>query len=121
ILALLQAAETSRRDLKLYQDLGRRLADQPKEAERAFTSMVEVMPHESEGHALLAEVRSQQNRWSEAATQWQQVARIRALEPTGLLKLAQAQVHLHQWEQAEQTMRKVRTRKWPPRFNDVPR
>jgi predicted Zn-dependent protease len=121
ILALLRAAETSRRDIKLYQDLGRRLEDQPKEAERAFTSMVEVMPHESEGHALLAEVRSQQNRWSEAATQWQQVARIRALEPTGLLKLADAQVHLRQWEQADQTLSKVRTRKWPPRFGDVPR
>jgi predicted Zn-dependent protease len=121
ILAMLRAAETSRRDIKLYQDLGRRLEDQPKEAERAFTSMVEVMPHESEGHALLAEVRSQQNRWSEAATQWQHVARIRALEPTGLLKLADAQVHLRQWEQADQTLSKVRTRKWPPRFGDVPR
>ena len=121
ILALLQAAETSRRDIKLYQDLGRRLADQPKEAERAFTSIVEVIPHESEGHALLAEVRSQQNRWPEAATQWRQVARIRALEPTGLLKLADAQVHLRQWEQADQTLSKVRARKWPPRFNDVPR
>lgn len=121
IFALLRAAESSRRDIKLYQDLGRRLEDQPKEAERAFTSMVEVMPHDSEGHALLAEIRSQQNRWPEAATQWQQVARIRALEPTGLLKLADAQVHLRQWEQADQTLRKVRTRNWPSRFGDVPK
>jgi tetratricopeptide (TPR) repeat protein len=120
IFALLRAAETSRRDIKLYQDLGRRLQDKPKEAERAFTSIVEVMPHESEGHALLAEVRSRQNRWAEAATQWQQVARIRALEPTGLLKLADAQVHLRQWEQADQTLGKVRVRKWPLRFSDVP-
>jgi predicted Zn-dependent protease len=105
--------------LKLYLDLGRRLADQPKEAERAYTSIVEVTPNESEGHALLAEIRQQQNRWPEAATQWEQVARIRALEPTGLLKLAAAQVHLHQWEQAEQTLGRVRSRSWPPRFADV--
>jgi tetratricopeptide (TPR) repeat protein len=121
IFALLRAAETSRRDIKLYQDLGRRLKDKPKEAERAFTSIVEVMPSESEGHALLAEVRQQQNRWPEALTQWQQVARIRALEPTGLLKMADAQIHLHQWEQAEQTLHKVSARKWPPRFNEVSR
>ena len=119
ILALLQAAETARRDIKLYQDVGHRLADQPKEAERAYTSIVEVTPNESEGHALLAEIRQQQNRWPEAATQWEQVARIRALEPTGLLKLATAQVHLHQWEQAEQTISKLRAHPWPPRFSNV--
>jgi predicted Zn-dependent protease len=119
IFALLQAADASRRDIKLYEDLGRRLADQPREAERAYTSIVEVVPSESEGHALLAEIRQHQNRWTEAATQWEQVARIRALEPTGFLKLAAAQVHLHQWEQAEQTLNKVRSRSWPPRFGDV--
>ncbi|HEY7424476.1 MAG TPA: VIT domain-containing protein [Gemmataceae bacterium] len=119
VSALLQAAEASRRDIKLYQDLGRRLASKPKEAERAYTSIVEVMPSESEGHALLAEVRQQQDRWAEAVTQWEQVARIRALEPTGLLKLAAAQVHLRQWDQAEQTLRKVGVRQWPPRFGEV--
>ncbi len=119
ILALLDAAETSRRNIQLYQDLGRRLKDQPKEAERAYTSIVEVLPSESESHALLAEVRQSQDRWSEAATQWEQVARIRTLEPTGLLKLAAARVHLRQWEQATQTLRKVSSRQWPPRFGDV--
>jgi predicted Zn-dependent protease len=119
ILALQQAAELSRRDIKLYQDLGKRLGDQPKEAERAYTSIVEVTPSESEGHALLAEVRQEQNRWPEAVTQWKQVARIRALEPTGLLKLAAAQIHLRQWDEASQTLRKVGTRSWPQRFGDV--
>jgi tetratricopeptide (TPR) repeat protein len=119
ILALLQAVKVSRRDIKLYQDLGRRLQGQPKEAERAYTSLVEVLPSESESHALLAEIRQQQDRWPEAVTQWQQVIRIRALEPTGLLKLAAAQIHLHQWAQASQTLRKVDSRQWPPRFGDV--
>jgi tetratricopeptide (TPR) repeat protein len=119
ILTLREAAEQSRRDIKLYQDLGRRLADQPKEAERAYTSVVEVMPSESEGHALLAEIRQEQNRWPESVTQWEQVARIRALEPTGLLKLAAAQIHLHQWDQAEEALNKLRAHTWPPRFGDV--
>ena len=69
--------------------------------------------------SLLAEVRQQQDRWSEAATQWEQVTRIRALEPTGLLKLASAQIHLCQWDQATQTLRKVGARTWPPRFGEV--
>lgn len=77
------------------------------------------MPTESEGHALLAEIRQEQNRWSEAVTQWEQVARIRALEPTGLLKLAAAQIQLRQWEQAEQTLGKLHGRQWPPRFGNV--
>jgi predicted Zn-dependent protease len=95
------------------------LGEQPKEAERAYTSIVEVMPSESEGHALLAEVRQEQDRWPEAITQWEQVARIRVLEPTGLLKLAAAQIHLGQWDQAARTIRKVGSRQWPPRFGDV--
>jgi tetratricopeptide (TPR) repeat protein len=119
IVALLSAAELSRRDVKLYQDLGRRLEGQPKEAERAYTSIVEVLPSESESHALLAEIRQQQNRWPEAVTQWKQVARIRALEPTGLLKLAEAQIHLRQWDDAAQTLHKVGARSWPQRFGDV--
>ncbi len=119
ILALFDAVEASRRDIGLYRELGRRLKDQPKEAERANTSIVEVLPSESESHALLAEVRQEQGRWPEAITQWQQVARIRALEPTGLLKLAAAQVHEKQWQQAAQTVGKVKARTWPPRFGDV--
>ena len=55
-----------RRDIALYEQLGRRLGKEPKEAERAYTSIVEVLPAESESHALLAEVRQKQGRWPEA-------------------------------------------------------
>jgi predicted Zn-dependent protease len=120
ILALLEAVQASRRDLGLYRELGRRLADQPKEAERAFTSIVEVQPSESESHALLAEVRQEQGRWPEAIAQWEHVARIRELEPTGLLKLAAAQVHERQWDPAAQTLGKLKAKTWPARFGDVP-
>jgi len=49
------------------------------------------------------------------------VARIRALEPTGLLKLAGAQIHQKQWDRAEETLRRLDTRTWPARFGDVHR
>jgi predicted negative regulator of RcsB-dependent stress response len=68
---------------------------------------------------LLAEVRQGQDRWDEAAAHWEQVARLRALEPTGLLKLAAAQIHLRQWDSAAQTLQKISSRGWPARFGDV--
>jgi hypothetical protein len=49
------------------------------------------------------------------------VARLRALEPTGLLKLAAAQIHEKEWAQARQTLHKLDVRSWPPRFSDVRR
>jgi Flp pilus assembly protein TadD len=121
IRQLLQAVQLSRRDLKLYEDLGKRYTatDQTKEAERAYTSIVEVLPTESESHALLAEIREKQNRWAEAIAHWQQVARLRALEPTGLLKLAAARIHEQQWDEASKALRKLDARSWPPRFGDV--
>ncbi|MGA2061934.1 MAG: VIT domain-containing protein [Thermoguttaceae bacterium] len=118
---LLQAVQLSRRDIKLYQDLGKRYESlgKGKETERAYTSIVEVLPNESESHALLAEIRQDQNRWPEAAVCWQQVAKLRSLEPTGLLKLAAAQIHLGQWHAAEETIRRLETTGWPTRFGDV--
>jgi hypothetical protein len=92
---------------------------QPAEAERAYTSMVEMLPNESESHALLAEVREKQSRWPDAIAQWQRVATIRALEPTGLLKLAAAQIHERAWDQAAATLQALRGKSWPQRFGDV--
>ncbi len=106
---LLQAVQHSRRDLKLYEELGKRYvaAGQPQEAERAYTSIVEMQPAESESHALLAEVREKQGRWTDAIAHWEQAARLRALEPTALLRLAAAQIHEQQWDQARQTLRRL--------------
>jgi tetratricopeptide (TPR) repeat protein len=119
--ALLQAVQLRPREISLYRDMGRRLEslDRPREVERAYTSIVEMQPNEAESHALLAEVRQQQNRWGEAIVQWGHAARLRALEPDGLLKLAAAQVHERQWDQAAETVRKLRSRGWPSRFSNV--
>jgi tetratricopeptide (TPR) repeat protein len=113
--------QLSRRDIELYKDLGRRLValEQPLQAERAYTSLVEMLPHESEGHAALAEIRQTQNRWADAADHWRQVAEIRALEPTGLVRLAEAQIQLEQWDEALATLRKLDTTVWPSRFGNI--
>jgi tetratricopeptide (TPR) repeat protein len=110
------------RDIKLYDDLGQRLEKlgEAAEAERAVTSIVEVLPAESESHQLLAEIRQRQNRWSEAVMQWEQVSRIRSLEPTGLLGLCGALVHEHRWDEARETLGKLKQKPWPARFENSP-
>jgi hypothetical protein len=113
--------QLSRRDINLYKELGRRLAElhEDREAERAYTSIVETLASESESHAMLAEIRESQNRWSDAIGEWRQVARLRALEPTGLLRLAAAQIHEKQWDAAVETIRQLRSKFWPPRFANI--
>jgi tetratricopeptide (TPR) repeat protein len=104
--------ELENHNLKLYEQLAERLKETPAECERAATSIVEVGPQE-------AEIRQRQNRWNEAIDQWQHVARLRSLEPTGLLKLAAAQVHQKQWDAARQSIEKLHRTEWPTRFGDV--
>jgi tetratricopeptide (TPR) repeat protein len=118
---LLQSVSLSRRDIALYKDLGGRYLrlEQPARAERAYTSIVEMLPNESEGHTMLAEIRQGQGDWQAAIHHWRQVVRIRALEPTGLLKLAEAQIHEKLWGAATQTVDVLRAKDWPSRFGNV--
>ena len=97
---LFASLELSRREIQLYNDLAQRFAAEgdAKQAERAYATIVEALPNESESHAMLAEVREKQSRWNDAAAHWSRVAEIRKLEPTGLLKLASAQLQLKNWE-----------------------
>ncbi|MBS0265396.1 MAG: hypothetical protein JSS02_25905 [Planctomycetes bacterium] len=119
---LLAQAEVNRRDMALFKSLGERYAklEQPREAERARTSIVDILPSEAESHQLLAEMFQEQNRWTEAVTQWEQVARIREAEPTGWLGLAGALIQVKQPDRANGILRKLETTTWPERFADVP-
>ncbi|CAN5451802.1 hypothetical protein BH11PLA2_BH11PLA2_27500 [soil metagenome] len=119
---LLQSAELSRRDIALFEQLGNRYAaaNQPVEAERAYTSIVEMLARESESHTKLAEIREKQNRWPDAILHWERVVAIRSLEPTGLLSLAKAQIHEKDWMRATETLQKLKRQTWPERFRDVP-
>jgi len=118
---LLESVQLSRRNIQLYKDLGERYkkSELPEQAERAFTSIVEALPNESVGHTMLAEIRQQQDRWPDAIEHWRQVARIRELEPTGLLKLAEAQMHQRDWDDVRETIKRLRARAWPERFGDL--
>ena len=57
---ILEAAQLNRRNLVFFKDLAVRYDKlrRPEEAERARTNLVEALPNESEGHALLAEIRA---------------------------------------------------------------
>ena len=119
---LLAWRQSAPRDIKLYEDLGKRLEKlgQAAEVERAYTSIVEVLPAESESHQLLAEIRQRQDRWADAAEQWRQVARIRSLEPTGLLGLAEALIHQRQFAEAAEVLTRLKQTNWPARFENWP-
>ena len=88
-------------------------------AERAATSLIEAAPLEAEHHQALAELRQDQDRWDDAIAHWRHVAELRKLEPTGLLKLATAQVHEKEWDDAKATIKKLNQREWPSRFNNL--
>ena len=117
---LFASVELARRDVELWANLAERLEklERPVEAERARTSLVEMLPSETEGHAKLAEIRQAQDRWDQAADHWRHVARLRKLEPAGLLGLAAAQIHQKQRAEAEKTLRELETTDWPDRFDE---
>ena len=118
---MLEWRELDRRNLRLYRDLGRRLEKlgRPVDAQRAFTSIVEILPTEAESHQMLAEIRQEENRWPEAIFEWQQAARLRWLEPTGLVGLAAAQIHGRRLEDAQATLQRLRSSGWPARFDSL--
>ena len=121
IARVLEAAKLNRRNIVFFKDLGLRYEKlgRAKEAERARTNIVEALPNESEGHAMLAEIRGGQERWEEAAQHWGQVAIIRELEPTGLQRLADAQIKLGKNAAAAASLQKLLVKDWPSRFRNV--
>lgn len=115
-LALL---DIDRHDLDLHKQLAQRLMADERLAERAATNIVEAAPSEAGRHQALAELRQEQSRWAEAIPHWEHVVRLRALEPDGLIKLAEAQIHLQRWEDARESLARLSDTRWPARFADV--
>jgi len=118
---LLDLGELLPREISIRQKAYDRLISlkQPLMAERAATSIVEAAPTEAETHQALAELRQKQDRWEAAASHWKRVCEFRALEPTGLLGLAKAQVRLGKTAEAKDTVNKILAKKWPDRFLNV--
>lgn len=115
-LALL---DFDRHNLDLYKKLADRLKSDKALAERAATTIVEAAPEEAEHHQSLAEIRQQQDRWVDAIEHWKQVAKLRRLEPSGLLKLAEAQIHVERFDQAQESLDRLNRTEWPARFGDI--
>ncbi len=119
---VLAQLDLDRHNLDLYTDLANRLSSDMKLAERAATTIVESAPSEAKHHAALAVHRESQQRWPAAIEHWKHAARLRALEPTNVLKLAEAQIKGKQLPAARKTLDSVTSRVWPSRFdNDVRR
>lgn len=116
---LLESAKLTGHSVELYKDLGKRWTEmkQPENAERAFTTLVEMMPQESESHEALAAVRREQGRWAEEALQWRHVIRIRSREPGGYLGLAQSLISAGETEEAREVLEKAVATDWPARFD----
>ena len=93
-----------RHNLEHYKKLAERLKEDDAMSERAITTIVEAAPNEAEHHQAIAEIRQTQDRWKDAIMHWEQVAELRRLEPTGLMKLAEAQIHVGNDAAAEQTL-----------------
>ncbi len=118
---LLESAAISGHDLTIYQQLGKRfegLGD-AGEAARAYTTMVEMLPHESEGHEAYAKVLDGKARWSESLVSWRNVIRVRTKEPGGWLGLANAQIQAKDFAGARVSVEVLRKTDWPVRFSDV--
>jgi tetratricopeptide (TPR) repeat protein len=118
---LLEAARAAGHALQMFSRAGQMLqeAGNRAEAERAFTSLVEPSPLESEGHKALAEVRLAQGRAAEAVEEWRRVVEIRSNEPDGYLGLARALAELGKWDEAREAATKVLQGQWHRRFGDV--
>ena len=117
----LVAAHVRPRDPAAWAVLAQRYAaaeDSPS-AERARTTMVEMLPNESEGHAALAALREQAGRLADAAHHWRQVIRVRSLEPTGYLECARVWLAAKRPDEARPLIQAVLAKDWPSHFGDV--
>jgi len=108
-------------DLQKYHQLAERYEtlDQPEQAERAYTSMVEARPEESESHEALALVREKQTRWADALVHWENVIRIRTQEPTGYVGKLRALLQLNRFLEASTLREEILQTDWPDHFGDV--
>jgi tetratricopeptide (TPR) repeat protein len=111
--------ELDSHNLEVFKSLESLLRSDETLAERAATTIVEVAPLEAGHHEALAIIRQQQDRWSDAIGHWKHVARLRSLEPNGLLMLATAQIHAKRFDKAQQSIDNLNGKEWPSRFHSV--
>jgi tetratricopeptide (TPR) repeat protein len=106
-----------------WKELGDRLSklNEAAQAERAYTSLIEVLPNDADSEMALAQVREGQNRWEEAIGHWKLARDYRSEDPSGLLGLAKAYLHQKQWPNAQATIDQLRkpAKPWHQRFESL--
>ncbi|MCY2963434.1 MAG: hypothetical protein NT069_07235 [Planctomycetota bacterium] len=117
---LLQSAQSSRRNYGVYADLGSRydrLGDAAA-AERARTSVLDLLPNDAEGHQNLAQIREGQNRFQDALTEWREVLRLRPMDPNGLFGVIRNQISANDREGAKESLQILKKTNWAQRFRE---
>jgi outer membrane lipoprotein-sorting protein len=117
IQQLLTLVDIEKHNLSRFVELAKRMKDDEAQAERAATTIVESAPNEAENHVALAKLRQTQNRWPESLPHWRKAAELRALEPTNLVHLGDAQIHEKDWPGLAQTVKRLTEKRWPSRFS----
>ena len=121
--AALHRSEYVSRQTQIWKELGERFTKQKEvnQAERAFTSMIEVLPNDADSEMALAQVRESQNRWEEAIGHWKLTRDYRAEDPSGLLGLARAYVHEKRWPESKATLELLKhpAKPWHQRFDSL--
>ena len=115
----LKLIDIEKHNLENYRQLVEGLSDDPAMSERAITTIIEAAPNEAEHHQAVAELRDKTRDFEQAISHWKQVAKLRKLEPTGLLGLAKSQIAAKKFEDAKSTLKQVQDTQWDQRFSSA--
>jgi len=106
-------AQQHRPDLALWSRLVERLESQrrPDEAQRVATSLIDILPGRPEGFVLLARQRQREKHGEEALQLWQRAAELAPRDLDVLLSLAEALAQQLRWEEADQVLCTIETKR----------
>ena len=116
---MLKLIDIEKHNLDNYRQLVNRVPADSQLWERAITTIIEAAPNEAEHHQAVAVLREQKENWNQAISHWKQVAKLRELEPTGLIGLAKAQIAAKRIDDAKSTLQQIEDTNWDPRFSNV--
>ena len=116
---MLKLIDIEKHNLDNYRQLVNRVPADSQLWERAITTIIEAAPNEAEHHQAVAVLREQKGNLDQAIGHWKQVAKLRELEPTGLIGLAKAQIAAKRIDDAKSTLQQIEDTKWDPRFSNV--
>lgn len=88
------------------------------EAERAWTTAVEMMTDDTAGYVALAGVRERQKQFTDALALWRRVDALRPKQPEGLLGIANMQISLRKGAEAQETIDRLKSTDWKLRPAD---